>query len=1152
MVDARPLLCVPITAPGGDAALDQLERALSWPEVTAVELRVDLVGEGESHPWVAAAIARCREERVHCLVTARLCGAAPYIAAIRAGADAVDVDVDEGADVIAAVRRAIEDRAVVRGRRCSLTVSHHDYLGTPPLTELIGEFERCRAAGADAVKIVTTAHSVADNFEIIGLIGYGRGLGIATTAFAMGEHGVASRVLAHALGSAVSYVALEDGQGSAPGQLTLEHAILTLPTPARSTGPRESTPSKTTPIPHTDIYGILGNPVSHSLSPAMHNRAYGAIGARAIYAPFLVTDLAEAIGAIRAHGVRGVSVTVPYKIEVMRYLDDVDAVARRVGAVNTVVNRGGKLRGYNTDCVGVVRSLEKAMGPAPILGRPGARKPSSPLAGKRAVIIGAGGTARAACFGLIDAGVAVTIVNRTANKARQLAAEAGCAWASLEALRSGELAGDILVNTTTVGMAPRATEMPVPAEVLPNFSVVLDAVYSPVRTRLLTEAAAAGLNAVSGLDVLVAQGAAQFELWLGQPAPVGVMRQGVDAGAVLDGPPTVGTLPGSKSLTQRALVCAALGAGTSHLTGALIAEDTEHLMGALRALGVRIDVAGTSVTVVGVGGRFAPASHTIELGNNGTATRLLIALCALGSGTYTLDGSERLRERPVGPVVDAIRVLGAQVEYLGQEGYLPVRVSAPGQLAGGEVAFGDLDSSQYVSAIMLVAPYAAAQVTIRMAGKVVSEPYLDLTRNVMSAFGVSTYSEVERVLVVGAGTYEAREYAVEADASSATYPAAAALIGGRRVRLAGIGPNSVQGDAAFLRLLRNLGAEVRTEGGTTTVSGVALTPGDMTFDMGAIPDTVPTLAVLAAFRDGVTTITGVAHLRVKESDRIAALVAELTRLGCEARELPDGLTVVGRGGRGLKGAVVRTYDDHRIAMAFALASLRVAGLTVEDPSCVAKSFPTYWDDMRPLGVGIAPLLILIGYRATGKSTVGRSLAAMLGTSFTDLDEVVASEAGASVAEIVADGGWERFRTLEAKALSEVLQTSRGIVATGGGVVTDGRSTTLLRWAKSAGSAVVWLTASVDRIVEWIGADPNSQANRPSLTGVSDLRAETERVLEQRTPAYAALADLRVVTDNESAEESAHEVAVWLAADRRSAKSSRAHSASSTEVSNVRQ
>jgi len=408
-------------------------------------------------------------------------------------------------------------------------------------------------------------------------------------------------------------------------------------------------------------------------------------------------------------------------------------------------------------------------------------------------------------------------------------------------------------------------------------------------------------------------------------------------------------VPGSKSLTQRALVAAALAPGRSTLTGALRAEDTSRLLQVLKALGVNIRASRTRMVVEGVGGRFLPSPDTLDLGDNGTAARLLVSLATLGQGQYTLDGSPRLRQRPLAPLVEALRALGAHLDYLEEPGHLPLRVTAGG-LQGGQVVFGDLDSSQYVSSLLMLGPHLREPLTLLLSGRTVSEPYIAMTAAVMARFGARVQRQAADRWRVHPGGYQAGNFAVEADASSASYGAAAAVLTSTTVCIPGLPVDSLQGDAGFFELVASLGARIERGPQGVQVSGQPMQAGERTFDMGTMPDMVPTLALLAAFREGRTRIRGVSHLRLKESDRLAALVSELRRLGCQATENPDGLAIEGRGGRGLHAARIRTYRDHRIAMALGLARLVLPGVRIQDPGCVAKSFPGFWHQLRKFTV----------------------------------------------------------------------------------------------------------------------------------------------------------------------------------------------------------
>lgn len=403
-------------------------------------------------------------------------------------------------------------------------------------------------------------------------------------------------------------------------------------------------------------------------------------------------------------------------------------------------------------------------------------------------------------------------------------------------------------------------------------------------------------------------------------------------------------VPGSKSLTQRALVAAALAEGESCIRGALIAEDTRHLMAGLRQLGAHIEPVASGIKVTGTGGAIAGRGREIFLGNNGTALRFLTALVCLGRGSYILTGEPRLRERPVGPLVEALQEMG--VEITCRNNCPPVTVSANG-LKGGRISLSNIESSQYVSALLLCGPYTAKGIELSLTGNIVSAPYIDLTVGVMKDFGAKIMQTGNHFYGVGTQSiYTGHNYEVEGDASSASYFFLAAALLKRPVRVYGIKLDSVQGDIGLLAILEKLGC--RIAGGKTWVEVSAtddLVSGDMTFDMGNMPDMVPTVGVLAAYRAGRTTITNVAHLRIKESNRLAAMAAELGRIGIAAAESPDGLIIDGGTPR---AADIETYNDHRIAMSFAVAGLVTPGIQIADKKCVDKSFPDFWRELAKI------------------------------------------------------------------------------------------------------------------------------------------------------------------------------------------------------------
>lgn len=408
-------------------------------------------------------------------------------------------------------------------------------------------------------------------------------------------------------------------------------------------------------------------------------------------------------------------------------------------------------------------------------------------------------------------------------------------------------------------------------------------------------------------------------------------------------------VPGSKSITNRALVAAAVADGTSVLDGVLFADDTEAMLDSLDRLGIelQIDREASRVTVAGTGGVVPPGPADLDARMSGTTARFLAPLLASGPGPYRLGASEAMLARPMGDGLDALVRLGASVDEQGQPGHLPVLIHAGHPSASNEVRLRADVSSQFVSGLLLSAPLRPHGLVVRLDGSVVSRPYLDLTVGVMAAFGIEVERPDDRSYVVPPGPYRATRYRIEPDASAASYFFAAPVIAGGRVRVLGLGRGSVQGDVRFVDVLEQMGAAVeRTDAAievrsTGTLRGVEV-------DLTDFSDTAQTLAATAVFAESPTTVTGIGFIRRKETDRVAAVVAELRRCGIEASEDPDGFTIA----PGTPApATIRTYDDHRMAMSFALLGLRSAGITIADPGCVAKTFPTFWDVFESLRSG---------------------------------------------------------------------------------------------------------------------------------------------------------------------------------------------------------
>lgn len=418
-------------------------------------------------------------------------------------------------------------------------------------------------------------------------------------------------------------------------------------------------------------------------------------------------------------------------------------------------------------------------------------------------------------------------------------------------------------------------------------------------------------------------------------------------------------VPGSKSYTNRALVAAALAEGVTVLNGALFSDDTLLMASAIESLGIQVarNQERSQFVIHGLGGRIPSSTADLFVGNAGTAARFLPPLLALGHGNYTLDGVRRMRKRPIKQLLDALTELGGTIKSVHDDGSIPIRIVADG-LEGGTIRIPTDMSSQFASGLLLSAPYMRRGLQLTTSDKVVSRPYLDMTVATMAAFGVDVMRPDEHTFVVAPGAYKPCTYSVGPDASAASYFFAAAAICGGRICVEGLGRGSLQGDLRIVEILKRMGCTVEQNGETTVVagpgpgsgpgSGSGPRPGGLVgvdVNMADLSDVAQTIAVVAPFASSPTRIMGIGFVRGKETDRIRAVVTELRRLGVDANEEEDGLVI--RPGAPHAGQV-HTYNDHRMAMSFALIGLVVPGITILDPGCVTKTFPNYFEVLASL------------------------------------------------------------------------------------------------------------------------------------------------------------------------------------------------------------
>ena len=469
--------------------------------------------------------------------------------------------------------------------------------------------------------------------------------------------------------------------------------------------------------------------------------------------------------------------------------------------------------------------------------------------------------------------------------------------------------------------------------------------------------------------------------------------------AFLDIPPLAsarGTvrLPGSKSISNRVLLLAALSAGTTAVQDLLESDDTRVMLDALRALGCGVRHDGPALQITGLDGQAPTSPARLFLGNAGTAMRPLTAALAVLGGDFELSGVPRMHERPIGDLVDALRQIGCRIEYLGTEGYPPLRIGRPRLTLDAPIQVRGDVSSQFLTALLMALPLVARlDLVIEVVGELISRPYIEITLKLLEQFGIAVRREGWARFTIPAGSrYRSPgRMNVEADASSASYFVALGAIAATAaapLRVQGVGLDSIQGDIRFIEAARLMGAQVDGEANSLSIWRGAWPLKAIDLDCNHIPDAAMTLAVMALYADGTSTLRNIASWRVKETDRLCAMATELRKLGAQVEEGADFLRITPPGFAGWKAAVIHTYDDHRIAMCFSLAALNPAGLPVRilDPTCVAKTFPDYFEALFSLvhtPVATIPVICVDGPTASGKGTLASEVAHRLGYHYLD-------------------------------------------------------------------------------------------------------------------------------------------------------------------------
>jgi len=591
--------------------------------------------------------------------------------------------------------------------------------------------------------------------------------------------------------------------------------------------------------------------------------------------------------------------------------------------------------------------------------------------------------------------------------------------------------------------------------------------------------------------------------------------------------------PASKSFTHRAIILASLAKGRSKITNILVSDDTLLTIDACRKLGAKISLAGNEAIIDGFAGKpTAKPGEVIFLGNSGTSMRLLASVAALSKTPIELDGDERMRKRPVGDLVDALNCAGFSAQAKYGNGCPPVKVWSTGEDTCSRIKVRASTSSQFVSSLLLVAPLSGRKTTIEIEGEAKSKPYIAITLEMMRLFGATATNEgFRKFKVEPVGHYTCRDYKVEADYSSASYFFAAAAVTGGKVSVAGLNPDSVQGDAKFISIIEGMGAGIGKESdGRITVTGPAKLVGAGQIDCSDCPDVVPTVCAVAACAHGITKIVNVGHLRAKESDRITDLVDELKKFGCDATEGPDWIMVNGNGIEALHEATIATHNDHRLAMSLAVLGMAVGNTTVLGAECVSKSFPDFFERLQAIGAkiertenkdysksggsGDGKNIVLIGFMGTGKSEVAKEISRATGMLLIDIDSEIEKAAGMKIPQIFQVEGEAGFRKREAAECAKAARNTGCVISCGGGVVLDESNVTELK----RNGKLYWLKASPGCIWERVS---KIASKRPLLAdgGIGRVR----KLLSVREPLYAKAADAQVDTEKKSVSQIAKEV-----------------------------
>ena len=562
------------------------------------------------------------------------------------------------------------------------------------------------------------------------------------------------------------------------------------------------------------------------------------------------------------------------------------------------------------------------------------------------------------------------------------------------------------------------------------------------------------------------------------------------------------SVPGSKYIANRLLIICALANGNSILKNVPENDDINNSIKSLEQFGIKIEKNNGTLKIIGTNGKLKSPKNEINVGDSGTLLRFITAFSAIAKGNTKITGSKRIQERPILELLNSLNDLG--IKFNSKNGNAPLTING-GSLEGGKTKIKGNISSQFISALLLISPFANKDVEINVDGKLVSSEYIDLTIDLMNKCGVKVKRNGNSFKVKSGQKYNSIKFLIPSDWSSANYFLAAAAIVPGTIRIDNLDLKSKQPESGFFRLLERMGCKSSISGNSIKITGNNKLK-SIDADMSSMPDSAQTLAVVALFAGGTTRIRNIGNLKFKESDRINDTADELRKFGADVKVTNDGIEITpGK----LKTATINPHNDHRMAMSFAIAGLRINGIKIENPGCVNKSFPQFFDKLDEIGVQIKSQknIVLIGYRGAGKTSTAGELSKLTGMNVISTDEEISKRVGMQIGDFISKNGWDKFR----KAESEVIESLKGadgvIIDCGGGAVENDNNIKLIK----QNGKVFWLRAHVSVLADRI----KDTKNRPSLTGKKSFIDEIDEVLAKRIPFYRKASDFEVETSNET-------------------------------------